>query len=165
MKSQRGKQKRTSKTNWVAPRISQSPKAQKGSIMTINFSAKTIALSASEMKAASKYNSDMYNALRDARNDNPGFAVVTEKAKKSKAAFAGLTKEIIAKYVEKNGTDEQKADFENLTKKTIDEDTLEVAPAASFFEIKKWFLGSFPEVKKTLEDSINQRNAIMSKVA
>jgi len=119
--------------------------------MTINYNNNTIELTTAEMKEAQKYGSDMYNMVREARIDNPGFKVKEVKAKKSKSDFGTLDMKTINAYVEKHGSDEQKANFKFLTTKTVTEDG-EYHEAQSFFEIKKWFLNQFPELKKARKD-------------
>ena len=115
--------------------------------MNINFNNSTIELTKSEMSEASKYGSDMYNAVMAARRDNPGYRVVEIKAKKAKSDFANLDLKTIASYVEKHGNDEQKKNFAIISKRTIDEDG-EYCEAQPFFLIKQWFLNDFPEIKQ-----------------
>ena len=119
--------------------------------MTINYNNNTIELTTAEMKEAQKYGSDMYNMVREARIDNPGFKVKEVKTKKTKNDFSDLNLKTIKTYVEKNGTEDQKKDFKFLTTKTVTEDG-EYHEAQSFFEIKKWFLNQFPELKKARKD-------------
>ena len=119
--------------------------------MTINYNNNTIELTTAEMKEAQKYGSDMYNMVREARIDNPGFKVKEVKAKKSKSDFSDLNLKTIKAYVEKRGSDEQKANFKFISQKTINEDGKYVE-AQSFFEIKKWFLNEFPEIKQARKD-------------
>lgn len=119
--------------------------------MTINYNNNTIELTTAEMKEAQKYGSDMYNMVREARIDNPGFKVKEVKAKKSKSDFSDLNLKTIKAYVEKRGSDEQKANFKFISQKTINEDG-EYVEAQSFFEIKKWFLNEFPEIKQARKD-------------
>ena len=119
--------------------------------MTINFAVRSIELTAAEMKKAQKYGSDMYKELCTARRDNPGFKVVEVKAKKSKNDFSDLNMKNIKAYVEKHGTDEQKEHFAFISKRRITEDG-EYVEAQSFFEIKKWFLSEFSELKKARKE-------------
>ena len=119
--------------------------------MNINFTTNTIELTKAEMREAAKYGSKMYNAVMDARRDNPGSRIVELKAKKTKAAFASLDMKFIKEYVEKHGSDEQKAAFTFITKRTVNEDG-EYCEAQSFFQIKSWFLAEFPEIKQSRKD-------------
>ena len=119
--------------------------------MTINFNNKTIELTKTEMTNASKYGSQMYRDLMDARHDNPDFRIVEVKVKKSKSDFSDLTMATIKSYVEAHGSIEQKKNFEFISKKTIDENG-EYHEPQSFFDIKKWFLDEFPEIKQRRKD-------------
>ena len=119
--------------------------------MFVNFGTGIIELTKTEMSEATKYGSEMYNAVMAARRDNPGFRVVETKAKKAKSDFANLNMKTIASYVEKNGTDEQKKNFAFISKRTIGEDG-EYCEAQPFFQIKAWFLAEFPEIKQSRKD-------------
>ena len=121
--------------------------------MTINYAKKAIELTSAEYKDAQQYDSDMYKQVREVRKDFPGFEVVEvkAKAKKSKNDFSDLTMKDIKVYVEKHGTDEQKEHFAFISKRRITEDG-EYVEAQSFFEIKKWFLSEFSELKKARKE-------------
>ena len=120
--------------------------------MKTNLTTKTIELTKTEMKAAMTYGTAEYNALQAIRRDYPGFEVVEAvKVKKSKADFADLNMKTIRAYVEKHGDDAQKQNFAFISKKSVDEDG-EYHEAQSFFEIKKWFLNEFPEIKQMRKD-------------
>ena len=114
--------------------------------MTINFNRKTIELTNTEMKDAMTYDSNAYNALQGARRDYPNFKVVTIKAKRNRNDFSDLDMNAIRTYVQKNGNDEQKEHFAFISKRTIDEDGAYCEPLP-FFQIKEWFLATFPEIK------------------
>jgi len=121
--------------------------------MTINYAKKAIELTSAEYKDAQQYGSDMYKQVREVRKDFPGFEVVEvkAKAKKSKNDFSDLNMKTIKAYVEKHGSDEQKEHFEFISKKTITEDG-EYVKAQSFFQIKKWFLEEFSELKQARKE-------------
>ena len=120
--------------------------------MKTNLTEKKIELTKTEMKNAMIYGTTEYNALQAIRRDYPGFEIVEAvKVKKSKADFADLTMKTIKAYVAKHGDDEQKKSFAFISKKSVDEDG-EYHEAQSFFEIKKWFLNEFPEIKQMRKD-------------
>ena len=119
--------------------------------MNINFTTNTIELTTAEMNEAKKYGSEKYKAVMAARRDNPGSRIVEIKAKKSKAAFSSLDMDAIKTYIGKHGTDEQKAAFAFITKRTVDADG-EYCEPQSFFQIKAWFLAEFPEIKQSRKD-------------
>ena len=67
--------------------------------MKVNMFERTIMLTKKEMTAASRYGSDAYKALQNARRDNPGYEVVivTRTANTQRETYKGLT----YKYMEK----------------------------------------------------------------
>lgn len=119
--------------------------------MKTNLNNKTIELTKTEMNAAMTYGTEAYRALQEMRRDYPGFRVVELKPKKNKADFAELNMKTIRAYVAKNGSEAQKSAFEFISKRTVDEDG-EYHEPQSFFNIKKWFLDEFPEVKAQRRD-------------
>lgn len=129
--------------------------------MTINYNNKTIELTSAEMKEAQKYGSEMYKQVCDVLQNFPGYEVkeIKTKTKKSKNDFADLNMKTIKAYVEKNGSDEQKKNFKFISQKTINEDG-EYVEAQSFFEIKKWFLNEFTDLKKARKDYREKVQAI-----
>ncbi len=135
----------TAKKIWVAT------DARKGITMKVNYTNNSIELTESEVDAASAYGSDAYRELLNARTENPGFAIRVIKGKRSKSDFAELNMKTIRSYVEKHGTDEQKAHFAFITKRTIDDDG-EYCEPQSFFQIKSWFLNEFPEIRQSRKD-------------
>ena len=61
--------------------------------MKVNMFERTIVLTKKEMTAASRYGSDAYKELQNARRDNPGFEVVTvtRTVKTQRETYKGLT--------------------------------------------------------------------------
>ena len=119
--------------------------------MKINEKKNAIELSKAEMKEATIVGSEMYRLLQEARRDYPGFKTVQEKTKRNTSDFSSLDMKTIRLYVAKHGTDEQKKAFAFISERTITEDG-EYHEAQSFFEIKKWFLNEFIEIKKARKD-------------
>ena len=136
--------------------------------MTINFEKKAIELSKTEMSNASKYGSQQYIDLMNARRDNPGFREVEIKTKKTKTPLDRLNMATIKAYVKANGTTEQKQKFLKISTPTITDEGI-YCPAESFFEIKKWFLVEFPQYKAALDSYNNEiiriYDAIDAKIA
>lgn len=119
--------------------------------MKINETKKVIEMGKKEYDLAMTYGTKEYKALREIRNDFPGFKPIVVKAKKAKSDFANLDMKTIKAYVEKHGNDEQKEHFSFITKRTVDADG-EYCEAQSFFQIKAWFLAAFPEIKQSRKD-------------
>lgn len=116
--------------------------------LTINNKARTIEMTKKFEKAASRFGSDEYKMLQEARKDYPTYKVaVKTSTTKSKESFKGLTYEYMKKYIAAH--DENKsimAEFEML-RAISDEAEAALAEASSYGEIKKWFFEKFPEIK------------------
>lgn len=116
--------------------------------LTINNKARTIEMTKKFEKAASRFGSDEYKMLQEARKDYPTYKVaVKTSTAKSKESFKGLTYEYMEKYIA--ARDENKsimAEFEML-RAISDEAEAALAEASSYGEIKKWFFEKFPEIK------------------
>lgn len=116
--------------------------------LTINNKARTIEMTKKFEKAASRFGSDEYKMLQEARKDYPTYKVaVKTSTAKSKESFKGLTYEYMKKYIAAH--DENKsimAEFEML-RAISDEAEAALAETSSYGEIKKWFFEKFPEIK------------------
>ena len=130
--------------------------------MKINMSKKTIELTKAEMKGASEFGTKFYKNLQSARHDYPDFRVVEIKRKKNTSYHSNIDMKYIKDYVEKHGSDEQKADFTLISKRSVGSDS-EICRTQSFFRIKSWFLNEFPEIKDTHKKIISIYEAAASK--
>ena len=77
--------------------------------MKINLTERTIVLTKKEMTAASRYGSDAYKELQNARRDNPGFEIVTitRTVKTQRETHKGLTYEYMERYIESHDDDKR----------------------------------------------------------
>ena len=116
--------------------------------LTINNKAHTIEMTKKFEKAASRFGSDEYKVLQEARKDYPTYKVVVKTSTtKSKESFKGLTYDYMEKYIDthdKEGT--TKAEFEMLRGTSVEAKEA-LAEACSYQEIKAWFFNKFPEIK------------------
>lgn len=119
--------------------------------MFINEREMKVEMTAEEYKKAMTPGTNEYNTYREIRRDYPGIRAEAVKSKKNKNDFSDLKKAHIKTYVEKHGTEEQKATFNFISKKRITEDG-EYVEAQSFLKIKEWFLNEFPELKKSRKE-------------
>ena len=112
--------------------------------MKVNFDNKTIEMTKSEAKQAGVYGSDAYKKLVDMQRDFPQFKIVMIKRKQNRGdAMKGLTFDYMESYIKNHGNDEQMENFETLRNSS---DVIG-AVAVSYGEVKKWFLGQFPEIE------------------
>ena len=126
---------------WVATN------ARKETKMKLNHMNKTIELTMTENRAASKYKSDMYNTLHEVRQEYPTYTiVVTKKTTNRKSNYRGLNYQFMEKYIKAH--DENEAimkEFNTLRGKDNDE-LSDLSMSASYVEIKKWFLTKYPAI-------------------
>ena len=118
--------------------------------ITISYTNNTIDITKKFAEAAGKIGSKEYRELQEVRRDNPGFTinVVADKKKAPKNNFAGLTLNYMKSYIEKHDDEEKSIMSEYLELRGESEEAKEIgAASASIFEIRKWFLNQYPEVK------------------
>lgn len=124
--------------------------------ITINTQKRTIEMNKTFATAASKFGTDEYAQLQEARRDYPTFKVVTVTRKAAKSAFKGLTFKYMEKYIAAHDNEDKSimAEYKMLRAEFDEEDenVKMLADSASYKEIKDWFLKKFPEIKKFHED-------------
>ena len=109
--------------------------------------SRTIEVTKTFYKAASRFGSEAYEALQKARKGNPDFAVVVKSTRNKADHFAGLTYDFMEKYIASHdNADERMATFMDLRGKS-DEAQLFGAEALSYGEIKAWFFKNYPEIE------------------
>ena len=122
--------------------------------MKVNMLARTIVLTKKEMTAASRYGSDAYKELQNARRDYPGFAVITatRQVKTQRETFKGLTYEYMEKYIKAHDDSGSiMVEFKIRCGNPIDPADLLPTPY-TYAENKAWFLGKFEKVAKFYEN-------------
>ncbi len=112
----------------------------------INEANRTIEVTKAFANKASKFGSDEYNMLKEARNDFPTFRVVTKSAGKRKGTFKGLTITYMKDYIEKHDTEnkENMKDFCILCGRNENWEIVDLARMVTYGEIKAWFLKKYP---------------------
>ena len=118
----------------------------------INERNKTLEITKKFAAAASRFGSNEYMELKAARSEFPTFKVVTKTtSRKSKDSFKGLTYEFMENYI-KSHKPELLETFYELRGLDADGKRVELAAAATYGEIKMWFLTQFPEIEKLGEN-------------
>ena len=105
-----------------------------------------------EAKAAGKPSTNEYNTLLELLKNFPGYQIeIVKTAAKKVDRFKGLDYNYMADYI-KSHNEELLKEFYTL--RGLDENGKKVgmAAAASYGEIKMWFLEQFPEVEKMAEN-------------
>ena len=114
--------------------------------MKLNYANATIELTKVEAKKAGIPGSDAYNALMTIREQNPSFRVtvlptVTKKiGKKNQITYRDIER-YISFHDDENGSIMQEYKARRNPKQNGD-----LYGTVNFFEIKKWFFETFPEV-------------------
>lgn len=119
--------------------------------MNANHITKKIEMTKTEAKTAGKPNTDAYNTLLELMKNFPGYEIeIVKLASKKTDRFKGLDYNYMMDYI-KSHNKELLKEFHTL--RGLDESGKKVgmAAAASYGEIKMWFLEQFPEVEKMAE--------------
>ncbi len=118
--------------------------------MTINYTNNTIEMSKNEAKAAGKYGSDKFNELQALKAAEPTFRVVIVKSAAKKGdRFKGLDYDYMENYIKAHDDEEHSilTIFNELRGLDENGQKKELAAAATYGEIKMWFLSQFPQIK------------------
>ena len=121
--------------------------------ITINSKNNTIEITKKFAAAAKRFGTPEYEDLQSVRRDYPKYRIEVKTTTKKADCFKGLTFNYMKSYIQKNDNEEMLKEFFTLCGKDEDGSDLEFAPAASYGEIKKWFLDQHEELTK-------QRNKI-----
>ena len=116
--------------------------------MNANYEKNVIEMTAKEAKAAGKIGTQEFKDLQTLRSMNPTFAIVIVKPSRSKKKdnMKGLTYEYMEKYIAGHDADGSiKKEYDDL-RAISDEAKESCADAASYGEIKKWFLNKYPAI-------------------
>lgn len=134
--------------------------------MNANLMTKKIEMTKTEAKTAGKLNTTEYNTLLELMNNFPGYQIeIVKTAAKKVDRFKGLDYNYMTDYI-KSHNEERLKEFYTL--RGLDENGKKVgmAAAASYGEIKMWFLEQFPEIEgmgekvnKIIEETRKAREA------
>ena len=140
----------------------------------INRTKKAIEISKQFSKEASIYGSDAYKDLKDVQKDFPKFRVCIKSTPKRSWKDRITLRDIIY-YVENHSgkdSEEMKAlqelrgtSAKSATESKGKESTFEMDESASFFQIKKWFFQTYPELAHKTEKRQARIEEIISEAA
>lgn len=102
--------------------------------MSINFQNSTIELSKATAKEASIVGSQAYKELIEVRTQFPNFKVVIKETAKNNSRMKGFNYDFMENYIKTHNDSEiHIAEYEKLKNSGI-----------SYFDVKKWFLNTYP---------------------
>ena len=120
--------------------------------MNANHITKKIEMTKTEAKTAGKPNNDAYNTLLELMKNFPGYEIeIVKSVSKKTDRFKGLYYNYMMDYI-KSHNKELLKDFYTLRGLDDNGKKVGMAAAASYGEIKMWFLEQFPEVEKMAEN-------------
>ena len=123
--------------------------------MNANLFSRKIEMTKTEAKAAGKPNTTEYNSLLELMKNFPGFQIeIVKSAAKKVDRFKGLDTNYMENYI-KSHKPELLETFYELRGLDADGKRVELAAAATYGEIKMWFLTQFPEIEK-LGENVNK---------
>ena len=123
--------------------------------MKVYMFERTIVLTKKEMTAASRYGSDAYKELQNARRDNPGYEVVivTRNVKTQRETYKGLTYAYMEKYIKTHDDAEETIWAEYMMYRGTPIDPADELPVAyNYSQMKVWFLDKYEDVAKFYEN-------------
>ena len=137
--------------------------------MYANLFESKIEMTKAEAKNAGKIGTDEYNTLMQLMQSFPTFTIEIKAPAKRKTEFKGLDYKFMLNYINKCNRDDKAEilnQFNTLTAqaKKNGEENSEYMEAASYLDVKKWFLATFPEIEKFRDDHKQKVKDIMSKV-
>ena len=134
--------------------------------ISINNAARTIEMTKTFTKLASKFGSPEYQQLQAARRDYPDFRVVTVAQKAAKPEFKGLTYDYMEDYIKQHDDAGHTIMAEFLMLRGMSDAGKDAdADAVDYGTIKDWFFQQFPAIeqfhkdRKVLLDRIAQKKA------
>lgn len=123
--------------------------------MNANLFSRKIEMTKTEAKAAGKPNTTEYNTLLELMKNFPGFQIeIVKSAAKKADRFKGLDINYMENYI-KSHKPELLEIFYELRGLDANGKKVELAAAATYGEIKMWFLTQFPEIEK-LGENVNK---------
>lgn len=123
--------------------------------MFTNHMTKKIEMTKTEAKAAGKPNTPEYNTLLEQMKNFPSYQIeIVKSVAKKVDRFKGLDYDYMKKYIEGHKPDLLETFYE-LRGLDKDGKKIGVAAAATYGEIKMWFLEQFPEIEKMAENVNN----------
>ena len=119
--------------------------------MKINYTSMTIEMTKAEAKNAGRVGTEAFKEMLSLMHQFPNYKiqVITRAATKKSCDYKGLSFDYMEKYIASHDDDSKSimTEYEDLRGKS-DEAQAALADSCSYQEIKKWFLGKFPEIEK-----------------
>lgn len=120
--------------------------------MNANLMSKKIEMTKKEAVAAGKPNTDEYKTLLELMKSFPGYQIeIVKSAARKVDHFKGMDYAYMKNYIE-NHDGSKLATFYELRGLDKDGNKIGMAAAATYGEIRMWFLTQFPDIEKMGEN-------------
>ena len=136
--------------------------------MNANLMTKKIEMTKNEAKAAGKMGTPEFEMLMQHRAIHPTFEIIVKAAPKRRSEFKGLTYKYMIAYIQAHDKENTIIEEFNtlIAKEKKDKvEGFENLEAASYLDVKEWFLAKFPEIKQHRDDHRKKVQEILNKVA
>ena len=138
--------------------------------MNANLIAMKIEMTQNEAKAAGKIGTEKSNELKQYMDMYPTFTIEVKMPAKRKTEFKGLDYKYMKNYIQKSTRNDKTTIMEEFNiliaqDKKDKKEGAEYMEAASYMDVKKWFLAKFPEVKKAHDTHKKKVQEIMTNAA
>ena len=134
--------------------------------MNANLMTKKIEMSKTEAKAAGKIGSEEFKELRQYMEMYPTFTIDIKAPAKRKVEFRGLDYKYMRGYILKHDNEDGEIMVEFNALIALDKknkvEGAEYLEAASYLDVKNWFLKKFPEIQKTKKDHSEKVQKILN---
>lgn len=135
--------------------------------MNANLLCKRIEMSKNEAKAAGKLNTPEAKMLKEYRKEYPGFELYIKPAIRRKTEFKGLDYKYMRTYIQKCKREDKEAIMEKFNTLTAQDkkdgkENTEHLEAASYLDVKSWFLATFPEIENYREEHKKKVQTILA---
>lgn len=110
--------------------------------------SRTIEITKSFDKAASRFGTREYEAMQQVRKDYPDFAIVVKAVRNKADHFKGLTYDFMEKYIASHDDDAKSTmkAFKDLRAQSDEAQAFGVE-TLSYGEIRAWFFKTYPEIE------------------
>lgn len=134
--------------------------------MNANLMMKKIEMTKAEAKAAGKIGTEKFAELKQYMEMYPTFEIAIKASTKRKSEFRGLDYKYMTNYIKQHDDENGSAMQEFNTLIALDKknkvEGCENLSAASYIEVKEWFLKKFPEIKTFRDDHNKKVQAILN---
>ena len=127
--------------------------------VTLNHENRTIEITKKFKKAACRFGSDEYYAIKEAVDAHPNYKVTTKASARKKSTLK-LSYDYITKYIKSHDDEEKTIWTEFLFMRGYTPEGIETGVSYSYVDIQTWFLETYPEIEDYIKDMEEKSNRL-----